>query len=54
VKLRRRLSGSDPTFNDDGYVGSENSFSATIRTYYSRTAVHGSGDNNFHVRVLLN
>lgn len=46
------VTGYDPTFTDVGYVDSENSFGAMIRTNYTCTAVHGSG-TNFQVRVVF-
>jgi len=46
------VTGGEPTYTDTGYVDSENSFGAKIRTEYVCTARH-TGGVNFSVRATL-
>jgi hypothetical protein len=46
------VGGYEPNWTDTGYVDSENSFGAKIRTAYSCIAIHTGGDN-FSVKVTF-
>jgi hypothetical protein len=47
------VSGSEPNFWDRGYVDSRDSFGAKMRTNYTCTAIHDSGDDWRDVEVAL-